>query len=289
MPVHKVEGGYQWGKTGKVYKSRAKAEAQGRAIYSSGYTGDAETFDGDEDLFEPSKRQEKALLHALKRMTSGLEDILGLYDPREPELAINMLNKRAEQLEELGQAYANRAFRSANDRSIKQWSRSDVYKSLSPSAKDAVMTASTQGARIEFTRGFGAISSTLASSTAQRIQDINNGTLYANATENEKQKQINRSIEILKNRVKAIARTENARLNSLLVQVRAESAGSTHYIWQSREDARVRPMHAALSGTTQSWLNPPLCDKPDYHAHAGQIFNCRCVPVPIFPRWVLKM
>lgn len=40
MPVHRTKsGGYQWGKTGKVYKSRAKAERQARAIYASGWRG----------------------------------------------------------------------------------------------------------------------------------------------------------------------------------------------------------------------------------------------------------
>ena len=37
MPVHKVSGGYKWGKTGKVYKTKAEAEKQGKAIYASGY------------------------------------------------------------------------------------------------------------------------------------------------------------------------------------------------------------------------------------------------------------
>lgn len=37
MPVRKVNGGYQWGKTGKVYPTRAQAEAQGRAIRASGW------------------------------------------------------------------------------------------------------------------------------------------------------------------------------------------------------------------------------------------------------------
>lgn len=32
MPVHKVKGGYKYGKTGKVYKSRSKAIKQRRAI-----------------------------------------------------------------------------------------------------------------------------------------------------------------------------------------------------------------------------------------------------------------
>lgn len=37
MPVRKVKGGYRWGKTGKVYKSRKKAQKQARAIYANGY------------------------------------------------------------------------------------------------------------------------------------------------------------------------------------------------------------------------------------------------------------
>lgn len=32
MPVRKVKGGYRYGKTGKVYKSKKKAIKQGQAI-----------------------------------------------------------------------------------------------------------------------------------------------------------------------------------------------------------------------------------------------------------------
>lgn len=37
MPVQRVKGGYRWGKTGKVYPTKAEAERQGRAIRASGY------------------------------------------------------------------------------------------------------------------------------------------------------------------------------------------------------------------------------------------------------------
>jgi hypothetical protein len=43
MPVREVKNsagktiGYQYGKSGKVYRSRADAEKQARAIYASGY------------------------------------------------------------------------------------------------------------------------------------------------------------------------------------------------------------------------------------------------------------
>jgi|13_taG_2_1085334.scaffolds.fasta_scaffold00220_28 hypothetical protein len=32
MPVNKVKGGYRWGKTGKIYKTKEEAERQGRAV-----------------------------------------------------------------------------------------------------------------------------------------------------------------------------------------------------------------------------------------------------------------
>lgn len=37
MPVRKVKGGFKWGKTGKVYSTKAEAEKQGRAIRATGY------------------------------------------------------------------------------------------------------------------------------------------------------------------------------------------------------------------------------------------------------------
>tara|TARA_R100001086_G_C11719227_1_gene226436 strand:- start:504 stop:629 length:126 start_codon:yes stop_codon:yes gene_type:complete len=39
MAARKVKGGYKWGKSGKVYKTKAEAKKQGRAIYASGYKG----------------------------------------------------------------------------------------------------------------------------------------------------------------------------------------------------------------------------------------------------------
>lgn len=43
MPVMKVPGGYRFGQSGKVYPTKAQAEAQARAIYASGYREKSET------------------------------------------------------------------------------------------------------------------------------------------------------------------------------------------------------------------------------------------------------
>lgn len=37
MPIHKVKGGYKWGKHGKTYPKRADAAKQARAAYANGY------------------------------------------------------------------------------------------------------------------------------------------------------------------------------------------------------------------------------------------------------------
>lgn len=37
MPVQKVQGGWRWGQSGKVYPTKSQAEAQGRAAYAAGY------------------------------------------------------------------------------------------------------------------------------------------------------------------------------------------------------------------------------------------------------------
>ena len=38
MPIMKCnKDGYKWGKSGKCYPTKAKAEKQAKAIYSSGY------------------------------------------------------------------------------------------------------------------------------------------------------------------------------------------------------------------------------------------------------------
>ena len=42
MPIEKVNGGYKWGKSGKVYPTKAQAAKQARAAYASGYKGYAD-------------------------------------------------------------------------------------------------------------------------------------------------------------------------------------------------------------------------------------------------------
>jgi SPP1 gp7 family putative phage head morphogenesis protein len=89
--------------------------------------------------------------------------------------------------------------------------------------------------------------------------------------------------EWVKTRATLIARTETARAASVLTQARAKNIGSESYIWKTAGDWKVRASHKKLNGSSQQWAQPPLSDPPDHHSHPGQIWNCRCVALPIIP------
>ncbi len=83
---------------------------------------------------------------------------------------------------------------------------------------------------------------------------------------------------------KMIARTESAKLQTLLIQNRAEDLGSVAYIWKSSKDKRTRPSHQAMDGVVVFWRQnqseKPLLD--NMYGDPGEFPNCRCSPNPIF-------
>lgn len=98
-------------------------------------------------------------------------------------------------------------------------------------------------------------------------------------------------------RANLIARTEVARTTTELTRARAEYVGSDGYIWRTAHDEDVRPSiflsprararfvgsHRALEGKYIRWDSPPVSGQNGERAHAGQIYNCRCVPEVIIP------
>lgn len=77
-------------------------------------------------------------------------------------------------------------------------------------------------------------------------------------------------------RARLIARNELGSLMAQLTQLRAKGLGADRYRWESRDDPRVRPLHAALDGTVRSWADPHPTE-----GHPGQAMACRCVAVPV--------
>lgn len=56
----------------------------------------------------------------------------------------------------------------------------------------------------------------------------------------------------------------------------AEERPTTHYIWRTSGDDKVRPSHAVNNGRIFSWDNPPET------GHPGEDYNCRCTAEPYY-------
>lgn len=60
------------------------------------------------------------------------------------------------------------------------------------------------------------------------------------------------------------------------LSLKANERISTHYIWRTEGDDKVRSEHAANEGRIFAWDNPPAT------GHPGTAENCRCVAVPYY-------
>lgn len=68
---------------------------------------------------------------------------------------------------------------------------------------------------------------------------------------------------------------------SIVMQMKAIQHETTHYIWVTMGDDKVRPEHAANAGLVFAWDDPPS------NGHPGNAPGCRCVAIPYYhePEW----
>lgn len=86
--------------------------------------------------------------------------------------------------------------------------------------------------------------------------------------------------------IQRIARTEVAKADTAITRVRAESIGLNWYEWATSQDARVRDSHRLMNGVLINFSDPPspeqLAKEHNVgHYNAGNIYNCRCVALPV--------
>jgi SPP1 gp7 family putative phage head morphogenesis protein len=98
--------------------------------------------------------------------------------------------------------------------------------------------------------------------------------------------------------VQRIARTEVAKADTAITRTRAENIDLNWYVWETSRDARVRQSHRKMQGVLVNWNDPPSPEaldreKPVGHYHAGNIYNCRCLALPVVDvsdiRWPSKV
>lgn len=95
-------------------------------------------------------------------------------------------------------------------------------------------------------------------------------------------KRIQDSFGVTKSKGDLLARDQVLQLNADLTKTRQTNAGITKYIWTTSNDERVRPDHAELDGTVQSWAAPPVVDeKSGRTGNPGDDYQCRCIAFPV--------
>lgn len=86
--------------------------------------------------------------------------------------------------------------------------------------------------------------------------------------------------------VTRIARTEVAKADTAITRTRAEAINLNWYVWATSHDARVRDSHRIMDTVLVNWSDPPSPEalarmRDRGHYHAGDIYNCRCIALPL--------
>jgi SPP1 gp7 family putative phage head morphogenesis protein len=91
---------------------------------------------------------------------------------------------------------------------------------------------------------------------------------------------------LTKTRAQLIARTETAKSQAAIVEVRATQIGIDWYQWDTSNDQRVRESHKHMDGVYCQFSSPPspeqLSGEPSVgYYNPGNIWNCRCSAFPV--------
>ncbi len=120
----------------------------------------------------------------------------------------------------------------------------------------------------------------LPKDAAERVHKLSQEAIIQGGRASEIAAEIMRSGDVSRSRAETIARTEVSRTQVELAKANAMAVGSTHFIWHTVGDSRVRESHRRLNGQSFRWDDPPESD-PGHRALPGGIWNCRCWAEPI--------
>lgn len=121
---------------------------------------------------------------------------------------------------------------------------------------------------------------------SQATKYIQVQTLKGKRHEQITQELLKKMPDISAKRAAVIARTEQSKAHTALIQSRAGQLGIAWYIWRTSKDGRVRDSHKHMEGVLFRFDTPPspelLAGETNVGSYnAGEIYNCRCYPEPL--------
>ena len=245
------------------------------------------------ERFANAQRLEREYLRSLRVLARQVGHIVKAMAPDgivEDSFELeNTLRNYAKAIEPWAQAIAKKMLARIEKRDATSWMR--LGRSIGKSLREELDDAPVGDELRRFMREQVILITNLPIEAADRINRITSEELQEahaitlkgitrGARSKELAQEVLRTGEFTLSRATLIARTEIARTASGLTMARAQSVGSTHYIWRTARDHDVRPSHHAMDKQVCEWANPPEVE-PGKHYHAGMIYNCRCYPEPI--------
>lgn len=236
------------------------------------------------DKFEKASRTEQSYRRSLNQVARQVGAIVKGFAPEGKVQNLDDLTHALKQYSQMlrpwAKSVAQRMLAEVNQKEERAWKRlsSRMGRSL---ARDFGGQAIAQVLIQRLAEQVELITS-LPTEAAERVHKLTLEAITTGRRAEDIAKEIAASGEVTMSRAKTIARTEVARTSSLLTQSRAESVGSTHYIWRTVGDSDVRHSHQEMDGTVQAWASPPTLSDGTT-THPGQIYNCRCYAEPILP------
>lgn len=206
------------------------------------------------------------------------------YDPADPATSswvVGALRRYAQELWPWAVATSRRMLADVMRRDDRAWAR--ISANMGRALRQEIQTAPTGELMQAMLHEQASLITSLPIDAAHRVHEWTVRGIEEAARPAKIAEEIYRTSEVTKSRANLIARTEVARTASKLVEARARHVGSEGYIWRTAGDADVRPEHKKLDGKYFRWDDPPVAGSNGERAHAGQIYNCRCVPEPVVP------
>lgn len=192
-----------------------------------------------------------------------------------------LLSQYAEMLTPWAERAAAKMLGEVNDRDREAWR--SLGNAISAGLRDTILSAPVGGTMQKLLGEQVTLIKSIPLEAGQRVHELTLKGLENSTRAKEIGAAIARSGEVAESGAMRIARTEVSRTSSVLVQARAEYAGSPGYIWRTSRGGNVRPGHRKMEGQYCEWAHPPAVNEGGriMHFHPGCIWECQCYPEPV--------
>jgi len=238
---------------------------------------DAAKARADSNAWAPSRSAEKTYERQLLNLAAQIERII--RSDGFPEEIERKLREYADAIGPWARQSAANMMAGVNRKNVQAWSSAarraglDMRRLLhSPGVGEATRAA------IEYNAG---LIKSLVTGTADQVAEAVAENLAMGSRAEDLAKRLPGIAHVSASRARTIARTEVSKAGTALTLARAESVGSTGYVWRTARDGDTRESHRAMEGVFVKWTERPAIDKME--GHAGEFPNCRCYPEPVIP------